>query len=203
MQVIIELSHHLEGEPIGIESEDLSCQLLIPLLVNTTYSSKIHVVNISPHRLKRNSSFRIIVDRFSYGKSVLIAISAVVEAEAPVRHHDWQSYNFGILLRDSNRGGSSNKVEVQNSSKSIVLQVLILAVSVIDLDVHAVRVKEEHSMRACSPMLEIHGMVAIEVGAIGNGICILRPQSPDIVCSIQTERVRMLTQPIEIWVLWE
>lgn len=42
-------------------------------------------------------------------------------------------------------------------------------------------------------MLEIDGVVAVEVGAVGNAISVLRPQSADIVRGIESERIRVLT----------
>ena len=102
------------------------------------YSSKIHVINVGPHRLKRNLGLGIVIDGFGDSICVLISVSAIVESKSPIGHHNGQAHNLGILLRNSNRARASHEIEIEHTTKGIVFQVLISAIGIVDLDVHAI-----------------------------------------------------------------
>lgn len=64
VKIIHELSHLLDGKPLRIEGE---------------YGSSIHVVDVGPHRLKRYTSFAVVIDNFCYLKHISISVSTLVE----------------------------------------------------------------------------------------------------------------------------
>lgn len=64
MQVRNQFPHLVNGKPFRIEGEHLPA---------------IHVVDISPHSLKRDTSTTIVVDSLSDIKNILVAIATVVE----------------------------------------------------------------------------------------------------------------------------
>lgn len=103
------------------------------------------------------------MNHFSNLKGILISISAVVVAKTPVWHHGGQTRDFGILLRDSYWSWSSDEIEVQHTSEGVVLQVLVLAVGVVNLDIHAIGVEEEDAMAARGPVLVVDGVVSVQV----------------------------------------
>ena len=110
------------------------------------------------------------MNHFSNLKSILISISAVVVTKTPVRHHGGQTRDFGILLRDSYWSRSSNEIEVQDTSEGVVLQVLVLAVGVVNLDIHAIGVEEEYAMAAGGPVLVVDGVVSVQVSTGRNSV---------------------------------
>jgi len=65
------------------------------------------------------------------------------------------------LLRYCNWSGPGKEVEVQDPTKSVVLQVLVLAISVVDLDIHAIGIEEENTVGASGTMLKVYGVIAV------------------------------------------
>jgi hypothetical protein len=94
-----------------------------------------------------------------------------MKSERPVTYHCRQAHDSSNLLRDVYRRRPCKEVEVKDSSQGIILE--ILAGCVVDLDVHAVGVEEEHTVGAIfSPMVEIDGVIAVQIGSSWNAICI-------------------------------
>jgi hypothetical protein len=64
MQVRNQFPHLVNGEPLRVESEHFPAT---------------HVVDISPHSLKRDTSTTIVVDSLGDVEDILVAIATVVE----------------------------------------------------------------------------------------------------------------------------
>lgn len=188
MEIIVNRLHLLERESLGVKRED---------------PSSVHVVDIGPHRLQRNRSHGVVVNHFSNLEGILVSVSAIVVTESPVGHHGGQAHDFGILLCNSHWGWSSDEVEVQDATKSVVLQVLVLALVVVDLDIHAIGVEEEDTMAARGPVLVVDGVVSVQVSTGWDSVGILRPESADVVGGVEAERVRVLSQTVQVGVVWE
>lgn len=58
-------------------------------------------------------------------------------------------------------------------------------------------------MRAGGTMLEVDGMVPIQVRAVGDAISISRPEGASKVVGRQAEAVTVLAETIDVWVLGE
>ena len=84
--------------------------------------------------------------------------------------HGRQTHHLRILLRYRNWCRPSQEIEIQDSSKSVVLQVLMPAIRVVDLDIHAVGVQEKNTVSTRNPVLKVHRVVPVEIGSIGNAI---------------------------------
>jgi hypothetical protein len=114
-----------------------------------------------------------------------------MEPQSPVRLHGRKSDNLSILPTDLNRTRSSDEVEVQHTTQTVILQILPLF-RLINKNIHSIRVQKEDSMGARSPMLEIDGMVTVEVRAVGDAVAVLGPEGADVVCRVEAEGVRVL-----------
>lgn len=154
-----------------------------------THAAAVHVVDVSPHSLEGNTGLTIIIHGLGDVKNVLITVPALVEAQTPVRLHGRQANNLCILLGYLNWTGSGDEIEIQDSADGVVFQILTGLGSIVDHDVHSVGVEKEDAVGARQPVLKVHGMMTIEVGAVWNPIGILRPQGPDIVCGIEPEGI--------------
>ena len=58
-------------------------------------------------------------------------------------------------------------------------------------------------MGAGNPVLEIDGMVSVQVTTVRNAIVILRPESADVVGGVEAKRIRMLTESIQVGIVWK
>lgn len=56
-------------------------------------------------------------------------------------------------------------------------------------------------MAACGPVVEIDGMVSVQIGTCRNGIRVLRPERADVVGGVKAERVRVLSQAVQVGVV--
>ena len=154
-----------------------------------THASAVHIVDVSPHGLEGDPGLTIVIDSLGDIKHVLIAIATLVEAEAPVRLHGRQTNYLGVLLRHLNRAWTRHEIEIQNPAQGVVLQILTRLCSLVDHHIHAVGVQKEDAMCSGRPVLEIDGVVAVEISTVRNPIGILGPQSTDIVCGVESKRI--------------
>ena len=110
----------------------------------------------------------------------------LVKSEGPIRDFCGSADNLGVLARylDGIGGASRQKVEVNHSSDDVVLEGCSRSVgSLVDLYVHPVGIEKEHSMRASRTMVEIDGVISVQVRVIGYTVSISRPESTGIVFS--------------------
>lgn len=56
-------------------------------------------------------------------------------------------------------------------------------------------------MAATLAVLVVDRVIAVKVRSVGGRVGILRPESPDVVGGVETERVRVLTKTVEVWVV--
>lgn len=73
----------------------------------------------------------------NFGNLIYIphAVSALMKAEAPVRHHNGLSDNFRVLLSSFDRCWSRDEIEVEDATNGVILKVL--PVRIVDLDIHS------------------------------------------------------------------
>jgi hypothetical protein len=111
----------------------------------------------------------------------------------PVWHLSRQSDYFSVLHSNFGRRWSSHKVEINDASDGVILEILTSFCSVVDLDVHAVAVQEEDTMcTICTTMIKIHWVISVQIAASRNGVSITRPKSPGVICSVQLRRCQRL-----------
>lgn len=92
-----------------------------------------------------------------------ITISALLEAQTPVRHHDRVSDSGCILLGNSLRLGASHEVQIQHTSEEVVLEILLSRCCLVDDDVFAIAVQEEHAMRVARCTVIVVDLVGYEL----------------------------------------
>lgn len=146
-----------------------------------TYPPPIHVVDISPHRLKGNACLTVVVNYLGHIESITVAVAAVMKTEAPVRDERGQTGDLGVLLGDLDGAWASQEVEIEDATEGVVLQVLPRLLGIVDEDVHAVRVEEEDPVRAPVAVLVVDGVVAVQVGIRREAPRVLRPQCAGVV----------------------
>ena len=97
-----------------------------------------------------------------------------MQAESPVRIFGRQTNKLSVLA--SNRGGvglaSGEEVEVKDTTDDVVLKSRLLAVGLVELDVHAVGVEQQDTVRAGLAVLLVDGVGSVEVGGVGNAVSI-------------------------------
>jgi hypothetical protein len=107
-----------------------------------------------------------------------------VESEGPIRNLCGGADDLGVLARhfDRIRGTAGEEVEVDHSSDDIVFERCSRSASIlVDLYVHSVRVEKEHAMRTGGTMLEVDGVVSIQVRVVGDTVGISGPEGAGIV----------------------
>ena len=171
--------------------------------------------DVCPHGFKRDASCGIIrndlrhvnvicalVQRLVLQNETVsrtgIAKATLVKTERPIRDLSGSTHDLSVLSRYLSRvrGASSQEVEIEDTSDHIVLQ--RRGIGVIDLDVHAIRIREEDSVRSSGAMLEVNRMVSIKVRPARNEIRVPRPESTRIIVRGQMERVRVLSKTIHV-----
>jgi hypothetical protein len=106
-----------------------------------------------------------------------------VKTKAPVRHHGRRAYDLAVLLSYLDWGRPSKEIEVENATKSVVLEILSSTGGVVNLEVDNIAVEEEYTMRFLgrNAMLEVYRMVPIEICACRNLVGITGPQCTNII----------------------
>ena len=111
-----------------------------------------------------------------------------MEAKSKVWHHGGQTDNLCILFRDLGRCRSSQEIEIDNPTDRVVFQVLTSFLGVVDFDVHTIAVEKKYTVRTVSStVVKIDWMVAIEVCAFWDRICITGPERSSIISCVQLE----------------
>ena len=158
--------------------------------------------NVRPHGLEGNSSLGVPLNYIgnidivwddtsgglvlgSEGINGLTFVSepALVKPKGPIGDLCGSADDLGVLARhlDRIRGAARQKVEVDHSSDDVVLECGRGVSSLVDLYVHSVGVEKEHAMRAGGSMLEIDGVVSVQVCGIGNTVGISGPEGAGII----------------------
>lgn len=140
--------------------------------------------------------------------NILHSISALVEAESPVRHQCTLANNLGILLCGLHGRGTSHKVKVEYAAEDVVFQELLLCI--IDFDVHActaisalgiiddsdsctIRIQQENSMSSVSTaMVKVYWVIPVQVCTGRDLVSVTIPEGACVVCCVQHERIRVL-----------
>ena len=180
------LAHGGEGETLGVKREG---------------HSAVHVVDVGPHGLERDTGLAVVVDNLSHLEGIAVTIAAVVKAETPVGHHGRESGDLGVLLSNLNGAGTGHEVEVEDTTESVVLKILLTPTILVDDDVHTVGVEEEDAVAARLAVLVVDGVVAVQVGAIGSGERVLRPHCADVVGCVEPEVVRVLAETVQVGIV--
>ena len=160
--------------------------------------------DVRPHGLEGNSSLgvpldyigniNIVWDDTSEGLVLelegingltFVSKPALVKSKGPIGDLCGSADDLSILTRhlDRIRGAARQKVEVDHSSDDVVLECGRGISSLVDLYIHSVRVEKEHAMRAGGSMLEIDGVVSVQVCAIGDTVGISGPEGAGIIIS--------------------
>jgi hypothetical protein len=186
VQVVDDIPHSVERETVRIEGHDVSV---------------VHVVDVSPHSLQRNAGGRVVGDNLSNGVEISVSVSALVQAKAPVGHHNGQASDFSILLADLRRSLTSHEVEINDTTKDVVLEVLLTVLDV-NLDIHAGAGQKEDTMSAAlATVLEVDGVSSVEVCASWNSVRVTVPEGADVVGCVQPKTIRVLSQTVQVRVL--
>jgi hypothetical protein len=126
-----------------------------------------------------------------------------VQTETPVRHHNGQTSDFSILLADLGRSLTRHEVEINDTAKHVVLEVLLTVLDV-NLDIHARAGKKEDTMgTTLTTVLEVDWVGSIEVGACWDAVRVTVPEGADVIGGVQTKTIRVLSQSVQVRVLRE
>lgn len=114
--------------------------------------------------LERNFCCRVIRHDLGNLPHIPISILALVRAKAPIWHHGGKTRKSRVLDSDFLGRRTSKEVEIYNTSQGVVFE--ILALGIIDLDIHTLRASKEDTVGAVlSPVVEIDRVRTIKVGS--------------------------------------
>ena len=114
----------------------------------------------------------------------LVSEPTLVESERPIGDLCGGADDLGVLAGhlDRIRGATSQEVEVDHSSNDVVLERCSGGAGIlVNLYVHSIRIEKEDAMGTGGTMLEIDGVVSVQVRAIGNTIGISGPKGARVV----------------------
>jgi hypothetical protein len=134
-----------------------------------------------PHCLEWNIRLGVIGNNIRYFIYTFISKSALMEPKTPIGHHGRLLRNFTILASNIERSWARHEVKINDSANYVVLE--ILAVIVIDFDVHAVTIKQKYTMRQAraGSMLVVHRMSSVKIRLLRYTTSITCPHSAHIV----------------------
>lgn len=130
-------------------------------------------------------------------------LPALVEAETPVRLHRGLADDVRVLLGHLGRAGAGEEVVVHDTAERVVLEELAALLGVVDDDVHAVGVHEEHSVGTGLPLLDVEGVAAVDVGAGGHAKVVEVPERAEVISRVEPEVVRVLAETVQVRVIGE
>lgn len=140
------------------------------------------------------------MSRGVYGLT-FVSEPTLVETEGPIGDLCGSTDDLGVLARyfDRIRGTAGQEIEVDHSSNDVVLERCSRsAVILVDLDIHSVRVEKEDAMGAGGTVLEVDGVVSVQVGVISDTVGIPGPESAGVIVNWQTEAVSVLAQTVDV-----
>jgi hypothetical protein len=124
---------------------------------------------------KRNVSSGVVGNHLSNLPDIAVTVLALVRAETPVRHHGGKAGQGGVLGCDFLGPRTSKEVEVKNTTQSVVLK--ILALRVVDLDVHTLGAGQEDTVGAVlAAVVKVDGVSSVKVGAFWGTVGITVPE---------------------------
>ena len=166
------------------------------------YFSCIHVINVSPHRLQWYFGNRVVCNNCGNFIDILHAVSTLMEPKAPIWHHGGLANDIAVLLSDVNWAWTGKDVEIDNTSDHIVFEILPRGIAV-DIEIHTIAVQHEDTMSlaAAAAMLEVDWMIPIEISPWRDQVRISRPQRASVVSSRAPERVGILSETINVWII--
>ena len=130
-----------------------------------------------------------------------------MEPEGPVGNLCGGANDLGILAGhfDRIRGTASQEVEVNHSADDVILErrSRSAGIRLVDLYVHSVGIEKKHAMRAGGTMLEVDGVVPIQIRTIGDTVGISRPEGAGVIVGRQTEAVGVFAKTVDVWVRGE
>ena len=128
-----------------------------------------------------------------------------MQTERPVRDFRRSADDISILARDLGWVVliASQEVEVKDAANDVVLEGRAKTLRVVDLDVHAVRVGKEDTVRARLAVLKVDRVVSVQVLTLGHAIRVARPERAGVVVRREAERVGVLAETVEVRVLGE
>ena len=125
-----------------------------------------------------------------------------MEPKAPIWHHGGLADDLTVLLSDVDWAWTSKDVEVDDTSDQIVFEILPRGVAV-DIEIHTIAVQHEDTMSltAAAAMLEVNWMIPVKISPWRDQVRISRPQRASIVSSGAPERVGILSEAINVWII--
>lgn len=126
-----------------------------------------------------------------------------MESQPPIWLHGRQASNLTILLNNLCRRLSRKEPKVKDAPQSIILEVLTPIGSLVNHDIHAIRIQQKHAVRAPLPVLQVKRLRAIQVRPRRNTVAVLVPHGADVVCGVEAEGVGVLAQAVQVGVLGE
>lgn len=126
-----------------------------------------------------------------------------MESQTPIWLHSRKSSNLRILLHNLCRRLSRKEPKVQHATERIILQILAPIRRLINHDIHTIRIQQKHPMRPAISVLEIKRLRTVQVRTRGETIRVLVPHGANVLCGVESQRVRVLAEAIEIRVLGE
>jgi hypothetical protein len=148
-------------------------------------------INVGPHRLERDVRSGVVCHHLCDLVDITVPILALMKTEPPVWHHGSLANNFRVLLRSLDWGWASEEVQIQHTTKGVVLEVLttgcaVTAISLVDLDVHTVGIEEEDGVGTIlATMIVVDGMCAVKVGARRSAIGVAVPSGVAVVGCVE------------------
>ena len=134
-----------------------------------------------------------------------------MESETPVRDLSREAYGntqmiswipriqysrltdrLDVLFRSFGRSGTSEKVQIQDSSKHIVLEV---SSALWELDVHSVRVEQEDTVCRrvlAGDLVDEDGVGAVKVGVCGETVSVPCPDGTGVVFHLDRQTVKRM-----------
>eukprot|EP00128_Syssomonas_multiformis_P009240 Colp12_sorted_trinity150504_noHs@21458 len=181
MEILNELAHTGLREVGGIPGEILIL---------------VHVIDVSPHGLKRDAGLLVAGNNILELSKVLVAITALVPAKTPVGRHGRAADDAEVLLDDIAGSRAHEDVEVEDTTDHLEAEVVLAK-----LDIHGIAVAEEHTMSlARHTLVDVEGVRTIEV-KINRGGGIECPHGEEVVIAVEAKGVLVLTKTVDVRVL--
>lgn len=104
-------------------------------------------------------------------------------SKRPVALHSRKANDLRVLLAHFLGSRTGHEVEVKDSADGVVLEVLFAISSPVNLDIHSIRIQEEHPMSTIlSAVINVDRMSTVKVRVGGDAICVTVPDRASIVC---------------------